>query len=82
MHRKGDEGMIRCNFTKNATDIVVDSQHISRLTDREVRELIIQLLVFGGSELRRDIGHWLSGGKLDELGRYIAPDLLPSTERP
>ncbi|MCU1305138.1 MAG: hypothetical protein JWQ87_5422 [Candidatus Sulfotelmatobacter sp.] len=66
--------MIRCNFRKDQTDIWVEDQHLSRLSGREVREIIIQLLVFGGSELRRDINHWLSGGKLDELGHYIAPD--------
>lgn len=66
--------MIRCNFTTGRTEIWVDGQHLSRLTDREVREIIIQLLVFGGSELRRDIQHWLEGGKLDELGHVIAPE--------
>lgn len=76
--------MIRCNcnFTKDTTEIWVDDQHLSRLNGREVRELIVQLLVFGGSDLRRDIGHWLSGGKLDELGRYIAPDVATQPINP
>lgn len=65
--------MVRCTFgPRDQAHISVDEQHLSRLTAHETREIIIQLLVFGGDDLRRDIKHWLDGGKLDELGRYIA----------
>lgn len=67
--------MVHCHFDPgDIASIHVDEQHLSRLNSREVREIIIQLLVFGGSKLRTDIGHWISGGKLNELGEYIAPD--------
>lgn len=66
---------IRCYFApRNIVSIEVDEQHLSRLTGTEVREMILQLLIFGGSQLRKDITHWLNGGKLDELGHYISPD--------
>ena len=63
---------IYCHFRPTGTDITVDGQHISRLTDADVRELIVHLLVFGGKELRSDIRYGLDGGKFDELGNVPA----------
>ncbi len=66
--------MIRCTFgPADRASIEVEEQHISRLTRREVRELILQLLIFGGSDLRKEIGEWLTNGKANSLGEFIAP---------
>lgn len=69
---------VHCKFGPgDVADIWVDDQHLSRLNSRELREIIVQLLVFGGSKLRADINGWLSGGKLDELGNYLASESVP-----
>jgi hypothetical protein len=65
--------MVSCQFGPGDNiQINVDWQHLSRLTEREMREIIVKCLVFGGSRLRQDITHWLNGGKLDELGHILA----------
>lgn len=54
--------------------IRVDDQHISRLTHLETRDLILQLLVFGGRELRNEVHGWLNEGVVQQIGDYIAPE--------
>lgn len=64
--------MVTCKFAPGDTiDVHVDDQHLSRLSGKELRQIITQALLFGGPKLREDIAHWLAGGKLDELGNML-----------
>lgn len=66
---------IRVNFINSVVNIAVDEQHLSRLTEPEVRDLIAQLLVFGGKELRQSIANWLCNGTVDSIADFISPEL-------
>jgi hypothetical protein len=74
--------MVTCSFDRNnLANISVDAQHLSRLNGVEVREIVLQVLMFGGSELRKEVEHWLAGGTLDKLGYIVgAPQQLPRGE--
>lgn len=66
--------MIRTHWSGTGTDIIADNQHISRLTHDEVRELVLQILVFSPRKLREEIKVWLDGGTIDTVGNLIGPD--------
>jgi hypothetical protein len=70
--------MVTCKFGPgDQVQISVDGQHLSRITGAELRQILVQCLVFGGGELRADIAEWLAGGKLDELGHYLDQNQQP-----
>ena len=68
---------IQVRFIDRIVNIRVDDQHLSRLTESEVDELICQLLMFGGSVLRQKIRKWLDpeDGAIEKIAAVIAPDL-------
>jgi hypothetical protein len=57
-------------------DLRVDEQHISRITRKEARDLMAQLLCFGGKELRDEIYKWLHEGKIEQIAEVISPEPL------
>jgi hypothetical protein len=58
----------------DSIDLSVDCQHISRITHLEVRDLILQALVFGGKPLRDEVHKWLNDGKVEQIAEVIAPE--------
>ena len=46
-------------------------QHISRMTQREVRNLVLQIVVFGGKEFRDEFHEWMTDGKVDQVADYL-----------
>jgi hypothetical protein len=70
--------MIRTVWTPTGMDIILDQQHISRITTRELRELVCQIFVFGPKDLREDIRKWLADEKLESIAEYLNP--LPKKE--
>ena len=62
----------------NLIDLQVDRQHISRITHREARELVLMLLIFGGKEFREDIQGLLNGKKIETVADVLAPEKVES----
>jgi hypothetical protein len=48
-----------------------DGQHLSRLTDIEVRELVFQIIVFGPRKLRAEIAEWLTSRSVETVAQVI-----------
>lgn len=68
---------IRVNFHANDTvSIFVDDQHLSRLTPSEVRQMMCQILMFGGMQMRDEIAGWLNGS-MAQAAEVIAPEVRP-----
>jgi hypothetical protein len=55
-------------------DLQVDQQHISRITHKEARELILHLLIFGGKKMRDEVYKWLHETKVEQIAEVIAPE--------
>lgn len=71
---------VHAHFDVNDTSIYVGSQHISRLTHAEVREIVCQCLMFGGKELREEIRGWLSCKEVESVAQVIAPEKNAASE--
>ena len=56
------------------TEIWVDEQHLSRLDRHETREILLQILMFGGKKLREEVKGWLNGEEFGKVAKMIAPE--------
>ena len=64
---------VRTAFDHGGTaSISVDRQHLSRITPEEVREIVLQCIVFGGKNLREDVRKWLSDGEFESMAEVVA----------
>jgi hypothetical protein len=57
---------------KGMASISVDGQHLSRITSEEVREIVLQCIVFGGKNLREDVRKWLSDAEFESMALIVA----------
>lgn len=60
-------------------DVHVDDQHLFRLREEEVREIVLQLIVFCGPELRNEVKGWLNGEEFNKMADYITPIKEPQS---
>jgi hypothetical protein len=60
--------------SKGLAHINVDGQHLSRLTHSEVREIVLQCIVFGGKAIRDEVRDWLNEGKIEDIAQFLAPE--------
>ena len=60
--------------SKGLAHISVDGQHLSRLTHSEVRDIVLQCIVFGGKTLRDEVRTWLTEGKIEDIAQFLAPE--------
>jgi hypothetical protein len=67
---------------RGAIDLHVDRQHISRITHVEARELLLQMLIFGGKKLRDEIYKWLHEAKFEQIAEVIAPEPAAEPREP
>ena len=64
---------IRRNNTSITSD---DGQHLSRLTDYEVRDLVLQILVFH-PDVRKEVWDWVKKGDVEKISDYLCPEVRP-----
>ena len=63
--------MVRTIWERGTVSIYVDHQHLSRLTEREALEVVAQIFVFGGKDIREKLTRWVNGGKLEDVAEAI-----------
>jgi hypothetical protein len=68
---------VHSHFHDGIADIHVDGQHLSRLTHSEVREIVLQCVVFGGKKLREEVKLWLNGESLEQVAQFLSKEEEP-----